>query len=120
MLQLHPLPNSAWADVKLAEVAEQGGKMMELPKSKSTQPKYPVWIVVSLTDVLVDGVDPLDVPRHDVDGGLLGAHLLVEQVVRLQVQHARRLLGVHLLVVLPTEVVPHRLGHVRPVHHLDS
>ena len=38
----------------------------------------------TLTDVLVDGVDPLDVPRHDVDGGLLRPHLRVEQVVRLE------------------------------------
>ena len=30
----HPLPSSAWADGKLAEVAEQVGKMGEYPKSK--------------------------------------------------------------------------------------
>ena len=36
----HPLPSSAWADGTLAEVAEQVGKMMELPKSKSTQPRF--------------------------------------------------------------------------------
>ena len=36
----HPLPGSAWADGKLAELAEQLGKMVEHPKSKSTQPKF--------------------------------------------------------------------------------
>ena len=41
-------------------------------------------VIRPLTDVLVDGVDPLDVPRHDVDGGLLRPHLRVEQVVRLK------------------------------------
>ena len=66
-----------------------------------------------------DGVDPLDVPGHDVDGSLFGAHLGVEQVVRLQVQHARRLLWVDLvLVVLPPEVVPHSLGNISPVDNL--
>ena len=34
------LPSSAGADVKLAEVAEQGGKTVEHPKSKSTQPRF--------------------------------------------------------------------------------
>ena len=33
MVMFHPLSSSAWANVKLAEVAEQVGKMMELPKS---------------------------------------------------------------------------------------
>ena len=32
------LPGSAWADGKLAELAEQQGKMGEHPESKSTQP----------------------------------------------------------------------------------
>ena len=73
-----------------------------------------------LTDSAIYAVDALDMPSHNLDAGLLrAAHLLPEQVVRLQVQHARRLLRVNLLVVLPTEVVPHRLGHVRPVHHLN-
>ena len=37
----------------------------------------------------------------------------------LQVQHARGLLGVDLvLVILPPEVVPHSLGHVGPVNNL--
>ena len=36
----HSWPSTAWANVKLAEVAEQVGKMMELPKSKSTQPSF--------------------------------------------------------------------------------
>ena len=31
------MPGSAWADGKLAELAEQLGKMVEHPKSKSTQ-----------------------------------------------------------------------------------
>ena len=58
-------------------------------------------------------------PGHDVDGGLLGVYRRVEQVVRLQVQHARRLLWVHLvLVVLPPEVVPHSLGNISPVDNL--
>ena len=35
-----PLPSSAWADGKLAELAEQLGKMVEHPKSKSTQPRF--------------------------------------------------------------------------------
>ena len=34
----HPLPISAWADGKLAEVAEQVGEIGEYPKSKSTRP----------------------------------------------------------------------------------
>ena len=35
---------SAWADGKLAELAEQVGKMVEHLKSKSTQPNYlPRW-----------------------------------------------------------------------------
>ena len=36
----HPLPGSAWADGKLAELAEQLGKMVEHPKSMSTQPRF--------------------------------------------------------------------------------
>ena len=35
------LPGSAWADGKLAELAEQVGKMVEHLGSKSTQPNYP-------------------------------------------------------------------------------
>ena len=70
-----------------------------------------------------DGVDPLDVPGHDVDGGLLGVYRRVEQVVRLQVQHARRLLRLLqvdlVLVVLLLEVVPHSLGDVSPVDNLN-
>ena len=34
------VPPSAWADGKLADVAEQVGKMMEQHKSKSTQPRF--------------------------------------------------------------------------------
>ena len=34
------VPPSAWADGKLAELAEQLGKMVENPKSKSTQPRF--------------------------------------------------------------------------------
>ena len=34
------LPGSAWADGKFAELAEQLGKMVEHPKSKSTQPRF--------------------------------------------------------------------------------
>ena len=33
-----PLPSSVWANCKLAEVVEKMGKMVEHPKSKSTQP----------------------------------------------------------------------------------
>ena len=33
-----PVPPSAWADGKLAEVTEEVGKMGEYPISKSTQP----------------------------------------------------------------------------------
>ena len=36
----HPLPGSAWADRKLAELADQLGKMVEHPKSKSAQPRF--------------------------------------------------------------------------------
>ena len=36
-----PLPGSAWADGKLEELAEQLGKMVEHPKSKSTNPGSP-------------------------------------------------------------------------------
>ena len=46
------------------------------------------------TSALVNGVDPLDVSGHDLDAGLLGAKLLVEEVVGLQVKHARRLVRV--------------------------
>ena len=35
-----PLPGSAWADGKLAELAEHLGKMVEHPKPKSTQPRF--------------------------------------------------------------------------------
>ena len=34
------MPGSAWADEKLAELAEQLSKMVEHPTSKSTQPNY--------------------------------------------------------------------------------
>ena len=37
----HHLPNSAWADGELAELAEQVEKMVEYHRSKSTQPNYP-------------------------------------------------------------------------------
>ena len=37
----HLLPGSAWALGKLAELAEQVGKMVEHYRSKSTQPNYP-------------------------------------------------------------------------------
>ena len=34
-----------WADGKLAELAEQLGKMVEHPKSKSTQPRFArIWV----------------------------------------------------------------------------
>ena len=46
---------------------------------------------VGETDVFVDGVDALDVARHGLDAGLLALHVPVEQVVGLQVQHARDL-----------------------------
>ena len=36
----HPLSDSAWADGKLAELAEQLGKMVEHPKSKSTKQRF--------------------------------------------------------------------------------
>ena len=39
----HPLPGSAWADVKLAELAEQVGKIVEYHESKSTQPRFETW-----------------------------------------------------------------------------
>ena len=37
---LHPLPSSVWAEGKLAEVAEQVGKMMEDPELKSNQSRF--------------------------------------------------------------------------------
>ncbi len=37
-----------------------------------------------LTNVPVDAVDPLNVSRHDVDGGFLGAHLFIEQMISLK------------------------------------
>ena len=37
----HPLPGSAWADGKLADLAEQLGKMVDHHRSNSTQQKYP-------------------------------------------------------------------------------
>jgi hypothetical protein len=61
------------------------------------------------------------VPGHDVDGGLLSAHLVVKEVVGLQVQHARRLLGVDLLGLggqgLSAKVGADGLGHIVPVHN---
>ena len=40
VVPLHPLPGSAWADGKLAELAKHLGKMVEHPKSKPTQPRF--------------------------------------------------------------------------------
>ena len=43
------VPPSAWADGNLAELAEQLGKMVEHPKSKSTQPRFARrWVTLSL------------------------------------------------------------------------
>ena len=39
-----PLPSSAWANGKLAEEAEKVGKMVEHPKSKSSQPWGPILV----------------------------------------------------------------------------
>ena len=44
---------------------------------------------IFLTHGPVDAVDPLDVPGHHLDAGLLtAAHLLVKQVISLEIQHA--------------------------------
>ena len=37
----HSWPSTAWANVKLAEVAEQVGKMMELTKSTQVRQEMP-------------------------------------------------------------------------------
>lgn len=69
-----------------------------------------------LTRVPVDSVDPLHVPGHDFDARFLAAVLLVEQVVGLQVQHARGLPAVHepaeaLLAVLERVVTAALVHH---------
>ena len=47
---------------------------------------------VVLTDRAVDAVDPLDVPGHGVDAGLLTPpHVLVEQVISLPTATAHQL-----------------------------
>ena len=50
-----PLPSSAWADEKLAEMIKQVGKMVEHPKSKSTQ-----------TQVRQDMPNPVDAQKYYV------------------------------------------------------
>ena len=46
----HPLPGSAWADGNLAELAEQLGKMVEHPKTKSIQPRFARrWVTLYIT-----------------------------------------------------------------------
>ena len=47
----HPLPGSTRADGKLAELAEQVGKMVEHHRSKSTQPSYLVGFPTLHVDV---------------------------------------------------------------------
>ena len=67
---------------------------------------------------IVDAVDPLHVSRHGLDASLLGPHILVEQVIGLEVQHASPLLHVNLVVrgLSPfPEMMPHGLWHVLPV-----
>lgn len=58
-----------------------------------------------LTNVFVDAVDSLDVPGHGLDARLLAPHFGVEEVVRLEVEHAGRLPRVDgiapLLLLLP-------------------
>lgn len=57
-------------------------------------PLYPSLASVLPTCNRVDAVDSLDVACDGLDAGFLGPDFLVEEVVRLQVQHARGLLRV--------------------------
>lgn len=67
------------------------------------------------TCVPVDGVHPLHVPGHDLDARLFPAVLLEEQVVGLQVQHARGLPVVHEAAVALLPVLERVVAAI--VHH---
>ena len=49
LMLFHHLPGSAWADGKLAKLAEKMGKLVDLlhNKSKSTQPNFPSRCITS-------------------------------------------------------------------------
>ena len=53
---------------------------------------------VKFTNWVIDAVHSLNVSGHGLDASLLGAHVLVEEVIGLEVQHARPLLDVDLVV----------------------
>jgi len=73
---------------------------------------------IEFTDWVVDAVHSLDMSRHGFDASLFGAHVLVEEVISLEVEHAGPLLDVDLVVrvlaALP-EMVPDRFRNVVPI-----
>ena len=78
---------------------------------------------VKFTNWVIDAVHSLNVSGHGLDAGLFGAHVLVEEVIGLEVEHARPLLDVDLVVrVLAAfpEMVPNRFRNVFPVEDLVS
>ena len=87
---------------------------------------YTVALAVPIkVDGLVNAVDPLHVPGHGLDAGLLiRAHGLVEQVVRLQIQHAGLFLFVNFALAgqkglaglaAPPKVVLDAFRHIGPI-----
>jgi hypothetical protein len=67
-----------------------------------------------ITDGIVNAVDPLNVSGHGFDARLLGPHVLVEEVVGLQVEHAGPLLDVNLLQTLI------QLFHLSLLRHIEA
>lgn len=93
-------------------------KLIIIFKALSLEFSLHLW----LTNLPINAIDPLHMPGHDINGCLFGSHLLIEQMICLQIQHASRLLLVDLVDILASlaEVMSDWLRDVRPVQHFES